>query len=185
MGIHVDRSAHITAFRLLFSLIGFLLFFTATGQRYFQIEKHHTRIKLKYTTGDDVTFRLRQSDQWITSTLGEIDYDNNILFFTNLTVPLDSINAIKSHRPLVSPGLGKTLWRSGIAGLGTSLLYTLAFQPANAREFLLFFGGVSATGLGLQQLSKIRRIYPIGKKYNLRLTDLNVYIPHIVPASGS
>lgn len=171
-------------FRLVVCAIFLFSMNNVMGQRYLQVEKHHKKVKLKYTAGDDITFRLRQSDQWLTSVLTDIDFDNNILFFTNLTVPLDSINGIKSHKPLVAPELGMAVLRSGLSGLGTSLLYTLAFQPSNAKEFLLFFGGVSASGLGLTQLSKKRRVFDIGNKFNLRITDLNIYILKLPPVPG-
>jgi hypothetical protein len=83
-----------------FFLLTFIPFFVHS-QNVLQIEKRHTKVMLKYTTGDDVTFKLKQSDQWITSTLNEINYDQQIIRFTNLTVVLDSIAAIRSHKPLV------------------------------------------------------------------------------------
>jgi hypothetical protein len=161
-----------------FFLLTFIPFFVHS-QNVLQIEKRHTKVMLKYTTGDDVTFKLKQSDQWITSTLNEINYDQQIIRFTNLTVVLDSIAAIRSHKPLVPPALGGALWRSGLVALANVAMYGIVFQPANFKEFAYFFGGVTLSGVGLSQLSKKNRIYPIGKKYNLRLLDLNFYIPAV------
>jgi len=147
------------------------------GQRYLQIEKHHTKTKLKYTTGDEITFRLKHSDQWITSVISEIDFAHDIVRLSGYTLVPDSIAAVRSYNPIVPPALGGALWRSGLIALANTLLYTIAFQPDNSKEFIIFFGGVTAAGLGLTRLSKVHRIYPIGKKYSIRLVDLNFYIP--------
>jgi len=134
------------------------------------------KIKLRYTPGDEITFRLRQSDQWISTTINAIDYENNLVYVTGLTVALDSIAAVKSYKPMIPPAVGGTLWRSGLAGFLSSALYGIVFRPDNTRQFLIFFGTVTLSGFGLKQLSKKRRVYTIGDKYNLRLTDLNFYI---------
>lgn len=146
------------------------------GQRFLQLEKNHLKTKLKYASGDEIIFKLKQSDQWIRSAISAIDYDNNIIHMYGITVPVDSIISIKSYRPFISPVIGEALWKSGLAAFGTSALYGLVFQPENTIDFLAVTGGIALSGLGLKQMAKIRRVYDIGNKYNLRLTDLNIYL---------
>jgi len=162
---------------LFFCAIFFFNFSESYAQRFLQLEKKHIKKKLKYTSGDEIIFKLRQSDQWIRSAITAIDYENNIIHMYGMTVPVDSISTVKSYRPFISPVIGEALWKAGLAAFGTSALYGIFFQPPNTIDFLIVTGGVGLSGLGLKQMAKIRRVYNVGDKYNLRLTDLNFYIP--------
>jgi len=150
--------------------------FPAAGQKYLQLEKNHLKTKLKYKAGDEIIFKLNQSDQWIRTAITAIDYENNILHTYGITVPVDSISAIKSYRPFISPVIGEALWKSGLAAFGTSALYGIFFQPPNTIDFLIATGSIALAGLGLKQMAKIKRVYEVGNKYNIRLTDLNFYM---------
>ena len=75
----------------------FTTFQSAFTQKFLQLEKNHVKTKLKYASGDEIIFKLRQSDQWIRTAVDEIDVDNNVVHMFGLTVPIDSIEYIKSY----------------------------------------------------------------------------------------
>ena len=93
-----------------------------------------------------------------------------------LTVPIDSIEYIKSYKPFISPVIGEVLWKSGLATFATSALYGIFFQPPNTLDFLIATGAIALSGLGLKQMAKIRKVYSIGTKYNLRAIDVTIYL---------
>ena len=154
----------------------FTTFQSAFTQKFLQLEKNHVKTKLKYASGDEIIFKLRQSDQWIRTAVDEIDVDNNVVHMFGLTVPIDSIEYIKSYKPFISPVIGEVLWKSGLATFATSALYGIFFQPPNTVDFLIATGAIALTGLGLKQMAKIRKVYPIGNKYNLRAIDVTIYL---------
>ncbi len=165
----------------LFKYLLFLVFFLFSlsqlySQKFIQIEKNHLKTKLKYNTGDDIIFSLRNSDQWVRSAITEIDVEHKIIHMYGLTVPIDSIDAIRSYKPFVSPILGEILWKAGLASFISSALFGLVYQPENTLDFLIVTGSIGLTGLGMKQMAKIRRIYSIGKKFTIRPVDLNFYI---------
>lgn len=161
---------------LLWIMVLWLSVTPSYAQKFIQVEKNHIKTKLKFNTGDDITFSLRNSDQWVRSAITEVDIDNKIVHMYGLTVPLDSIDAIRSYKPFVSPVIGEILWKAGMVSFVSSALYGLAFQPENTVDFLIATGSIALSGLGLKRLSKIRRIYRIGEKYTIRPIDLNFYI---------
>lgn len=175
---HFSSISSTTRLILKCCLLLFLLLLTTPTytQKFVQVEKNHIKTKLKFNTGDDITFSLRNSDQWVRSAITEIDVDRGIVHMYGLTVPLDSIDAIRSYKPFVSPLLGEILWKAGLASFVSSALFGLAYKPENTVDFLIATGSIALTGLGLKRLSKIRRIYSIGEKYSIRLIDLNIYI---------
>lgn len=146
------------------------------AQKFLQLEKDFVKTKLKYGSGDEIIFKLRQSDQWIRTAIDEIDVDNNVVHMFGLTVPIDSIEYIKSYKPFISPIIGEVLWKAGLATFATSALYGIFFQPPNTLDFLIATSAIALSGLGLKQMAKIRKVYSIGNKYNLRAIDVTIYL---------
>ena len=65
-------------------LLLIVLFLSSTlhvsfAQKFLQLEKDFVKTKLKYGSGDEIIFKLRQSDQWIRTAIDEIDVDNNVI----------------------------------------------------------------------------------------------------------
>lgn len=160
---------------LIFTLV-LLLQQDTLAQKFLQVEKNHLSSKLKFATGDEITFSLKNSDQWIRTAITEIDVENRALHTYGLTVFIDSIDAVRSYKPFISPLIGEILWKSGLAAFASSALFGLVYKADNTLDFLIVTGSIALTGLGLKQMSKIRRIYPIRDKYSIRAIDLNIYI---------
>lgn len=151
------------------------------AQKFLQVEKEGVKAKWRFKSGDPISLKIRQSDQWINTYLYELDLHTGVILLDGLTTHLDSITHIKKPKSIVPKALGVSMLNAGLSSLGTSLLATLFYKPDNSKPFIIGASGVSLLGLGFIKLSTIHKTYETQAKFRLRIIDTTFYLPEVRP----
>ena len=162
---------------LLFTFIFFLWAHT-DAQLFLQLEKAGTLKTIRYTEGDLLTFRLKNDDKgWYERTIVSIDVPGNRIIFPDVTLSVDSIEAIRLERKaIVAQLLGSALQVGGINQILFTAYYAI-FQDRKLQWSSMGFGALNiVVGTVLKRLFR-RPVFHINQRKRLRLIDLNFGAP--------
>lgn len=155
----------------------FLLFFIfsilpSQAQKVLQMEKRGKVKTKKFYLGEEITYRLKGSKDFITDVMIDIKVEEELIVFSQSFVKIGDIKTIKSYKNAQKVKYAQgSLYTFGAAWLLFSLGGTLAGEPLNELTWQ-----VPATSLAFGFL--IRRIfyvkkYRMGKRRRLRVLDLS------------
>lgn len=144
----------------------------ASAQKILQMEKRGKVKTKKFFLGEELTFKLKGQDEWITDVMIDIKVEEDIIVFSERFVKVSDIKIIKSYKNARrAMTFQRSLYTFGTAWLLYSLGGTLAGEPLNDLTWK-----VPATSFVLGFLIKkifYTRKYRIGKKRRLRVLDLS------------
>ncbi|MFK7809722.1 MAG: hypothetical protein AB8F74_18090 [Saprospiraceae bacterium] len=156
-------------------LFSFLLScgFSATAQKFIQMEKYGSAKVKKYYIGDELTYKLKEfPDTWTTSVIEDIVMEENLVIFSNRTVNLKELISIRSFEPARwSAPIAKNLYRFGLSWGVLSLLAPLAGTPLTWAAAIVP-AVAFVTGFLLKKIFR-HRTYKLGKKRWLRMLNMN------------
>ena len=159
--------------KIIYLLLTFFLFsLPVSAQKVLQMEKRGKVKTTKYHLGEELTFKVKGQNDWITDVMLDIKVEEGIIIFSERFVKVDDIRIIKSYKNARFAKAAQTsLYTFGTAWLVFSLGGTLAGEPLNdltwqvpATSFIL--------GFAIKRIFYSRK-YRIGKKRRLRLLDLS------------
>lgn len=163
---------------LLLSPFLFFLIADTNAQLFLQLEKAGTLKTIRYTEGDLLTFRLKNDDKgWYERTIVSIDPQGNRIIFPDVTLSVDSIEAIRLERKaIVAQILGGALQVGGINQILFTAYYAI-FQNRKLDWTSLGFGALNViVGTVLKRLFR-HPVFRVNQRKRLRLIDLNFGVP--------
>jgi hypothetical protein len=148
------------------------------AQVFLQLEKTGTLKTFRYTEGDLLTFRLKNDDKgWYERTIVSIDAPGNRLVFPDVSLSVDSIEAIRLERKAVGAQiLGGALQIGGINQILFTAYYAI-FQDRKLDWTSMGFGALNVVvGTVLKRLFR-HPVFRVSQRKRLRLIDLNFSAP--------
>ncbi len=143
------------------------------------LERANSAKTTKLYVGDRLQFRLAGAeDYWYERDITGILPESNILLLDNFPVKLDSIVAIKVHRKPIWRLLGGTAFAFG-ASLAVATTAGAIYGDKNVHYGNLY--AASAGSLGIGTFLSTKRKLKLGKKFRLRIIEINFGTPWIAP----
>ena len=159
--------------KFIYCLIAILIFtvLPSQAQKVLQMERRGKIKTKKYYLGEELTFRLKGSREWITDVMMDIKVEEDLIIFSERYVKVSDIKVIKKKRRQAI-----VMERSLYIFAGSWVFYSLvgaAFDDGDLTD-LTWQVPASSTGLGFL----IRRIfyvkkYRMGKRRRLRVLDIS------------
>lgn len=147
------------------------------AQKVLQLEKIGSAKTTKFVAGNAIVYQMEGDDIWYEATIEEIRADAGFIMLNDRLVDVTKIVALKSfkNRKLSYSASRKLYTFAGswvFFGIADRLIFNKS--PDRAGIPLIVIPAVSALAIGYT-IRKIfdHRIYKMGKKYRLRLLDLD------------
>ena len=152
---------------------------TTNAQKYLQIEKRGSLKTTKIPIGTEIAFQTE--GEWYIRTILDIRIEEGILIVEDGMVKIENITAIKPNgKKKGGKAIRNMLYNFGAGWLLFSLADALV-TDRNLDELAAIVPASSfALGWTVDRLSKNRK-RKIGKKWRLRLLDLSILAPEVVP----
>lgn len=150
----------------------------AFGQRVLQLEKRNSTKTVKFSIGDEITYKLAGDEDWYKAYIEDIKPDDGIVLFNNRLVQVENIVALRFDRNWPRP-LERQLY---VFGLGWAVFATLdklvldldvVNEEASWGFVIIPAATAVVTGFLIGKIFKTK-IIKIGNKRRLRLLDLEV-----------
>ncbi|HHS95178.1 MAG TPA: hypothetical protein ENJ45_01205 [Phaeodactylibacter sp.] len=140
------------------------------AQKFLQMEKYGSPKVKKFYIGDELTYKIKDyPDDWTTATIEDLLIEDNIIVFSNRTVRLEDIIAIRKDRRLPL-AVANSLYTFGLTWGVLSLLDGLTGNPLKWSA-----ATVPATAFTIGFLAKRifkHRNYRMGKRRWLRMLEV-------------
>ena len=174
----------ITKHFILLSLV--LIAYTTNAQKALQYEKGASLNTIKFYIGDEIRFRLTESDIWYTRIIYDIDLESNSILIENtkdnnpVLIPIKDISHIKiKNRNKLGRIVGQTLFTGGLnVILGSVALSRQDIIPPLSQDLTPIATGAAGAGIGflLWKLFSKEGV-KLNSRKRLRLIDTTLYIP--------
>ncbi|MEZ4895439.1 MAG: hypothetical protein R2806_01295 [Saprospiraceae bacterium] len=163
--------------------LGLIMAWSASGQKFVQIEKYGSPRTIKFYPGDNLEFKL-DNDVWIQRTILDVNADRGTILIedVNSGIPMhldvQEITEIKlSSKGKIWRIVGKTLMAGGANIAISSLFLARSKVIPPVRDYpepYLYGAGNVLLGFGIDRLLG-RPVYKFGRRYHLRTLDLTIY----------
>jgi hypothetical protein len=154
----------------------------AKAQKVMQIERYGRARTVKIHIGEPITYKLWGDDFWYPGYIVDILVGQNLIALEDRYVNIDSIEALRYHRHLARAAAAG-LYIFGASWSGFAFIGTLTDGNPDTRyrwSDAIVTGTSFALGWIIQRFFGKRTIR-FGKRNRLRLLDLTIFGPPIVP----
>lgn len=159
-----------------------LLHLESAGQKMLLLERANRAKTTKLYIGDRLEFRLAgEEDYWYQRTITDILPASNLLLLDNFPVKVDSIVALRVRRRPVWRLVGGTLFAGG-ASLALATTVGAIYGDKDVQYGPLYVA--AAGGLGAGAFLSTKRKLKLGKKFRLRIIEIDFGPPLIAPPPG-
>ena len=147
---------------------------SVSAQIYVQLERAGTLKTTRFTSGDVLTFQLRNDDTgWNERMIHSIDVERNRINFGDVIVHVDSITAIRFEGRSLAPVILGTALQVGGVNLMLYVGYDAIFRDSKLDWTAMGFGVLNiAAGTAIKRVFKYK-IFKPGPYKRIRLLDLN------------
>ena len=143
----------------------------AAAQKFLQLEKANKARTDKFFVGQDITYRLKDSSEWFTSTITDVQMDAQLVAFDWKTVPVGNIEAIRLRHAPILRSLGPMFMIFGASWAGFSLVGAAFDQYKLTAGTAIVSGTGLASGFILHQIFRHKRIR-LGERRRLRAVEI-------------
>lgn len=150
-----------------------LLPIVSSAQKFLQLEKANRAKTIKLYVGEDLTYRLKGSTEWITSTITNVQMDSQLVALDWKPVPVGQITAVRLQYAPFLRTLGPMFMIFGASWAGFSLVGA-AFDnyKLNAGTAIVSGAGL-ASGFILHQIFKHKPVR-LGERRRLRAVEVPI-----------
>jgi len=148
------------------------------AQMYVQLERTGSFKTIRYSQGDMLTFKLRNDDKgWYERTIISMDIPGRQILFADVTIHVDSIEAIRLRKE----AKGAQLIGTALQGGGIQMILFTGYSSIfldRGLDWTAMISGVLNIALGTA-VKKVFRggVFKVNSRKRIRLLDLNFSEP--------
>ncbi len=146
------------------------------AQKFLQLEKANRARTTKFYVGQDLQYRLKGKDEWITATITNVQMDSQRVVLDLNPVRVADIAAIRVQYPGILRTLGPMLMTFGASWAGFSLVGAVFDDYKLTAGTAIVSGTGLASGFILHQIFK-RKTVRMGERKRLRAVEIPMAPP--------
>ncbi len=157
--------------RILFTLLLFLVGYSAFGQKMLLLERANRARTTKFYVGDVLRFRLvGEENYWYERSITDILPESNTLMLDNFAVKLTDIQTLKMRRKPIWRIVGGAMFSLGATLALATTIGRYGYQDKDVDAPKLYSVAVASFGTGwfLNTPRKLK----LGKKHRLRIVEV-------------